>query len=477
MRYEQRTTQAARQKMGAKLIAAGRILEMSSLELTDRIDQELAANPALELAEESVCPACHCSMRNGVCLNCGSRRVEGNNGDVVGEALAAELPLYRVRPEPVDDDVEDPYMRAESPVTLQEHLRYQAHATLTDEDYPLADYLIANIDDRGLLDGTLEDAARDANVPLERLERVLQTIQGFEPAGVGARSPQEALLIQVRQLQQEHPDHGHAESIIRDHWQELAARAYGRIARALNVSRAEVEQTVEFIRANLDPYPGRQFRMFWENQPKNPDAVRRPDVIIRRDVDQYVIEVVESSDFVLRISESYRELQRRLADQKRGWVPPDWRHAVDSLKRADWFVQSIRMRRRTLQTVTEAIVAVQQPFLDTGLEEQLRPLTRAKLAAAVGKHESTISRALANKYVLLPPPASRIINYDRFFTPALSVKSIIGQLVQRESPYRPLTDRQICQILDTRGVRIARRTVAKYRLALNIPSSEQRGRR
>jgi len=462
--------------MAAKLIAAGRVLEMSSLELADRIDQELAANPALELAEEAVCPVCHCALRGASCLNCGLDRTAPQNPDALAQFLG-EPPLPRPRAEPADEEVEDPYLRAEMPVTLQEHLRLQARAGLPREDYDVSDYLIANIDDRGLLDCDPGEAARDLGIAVETVERVLGVIEGFDPAGVGARTSQQALLIQLRQLADEGTTDGCAERMIASHWNDLASQAYGRIARALGVSRDEVEKAAEFIRSNLDPYPGRQFHAFWQSQPGNPEAIRRPDVIIRRNLDQYVVEVVESSDFILRISESYRELQRMLVRQKRGWVPPEWRHAVDSLKRADWFIQSIRMRRGTVQTITEAIVEAQQPFLDTGMEEKLRPLTRARLARMVNKHESTVSRALANKFVLLPPPANYIIGYERFFTPALSAKSIIGQLVQRESPYRPLTDRQICQILESRGFKVARRTVAKYRLALNIPSSEQRGRR
>jgi RNA polymerase sigma-54 factor len=463
--------------MGAKLIAAGRILEMSSLELMDRIEQELAANPALEMAWESVCPVCRCALRGGVCLNCGHGRSERQQAEALAQYLS-EPPLPRPRVETTEEEVEDPYLRAEMPFTLAEHLRMQARSLLPAHDYHIADYLIANIDDRGLLDCDLAEAARDLGVPGERVQAVLAAVQGFEPAGVGARSPQEALLIQLKQLQQEN-GHGNgcAERMLRDHWHNLAAHSYGKIARALGVARSEVEAAAEFIRANLDPYPGRQFRAFWQNQPKNPNALPRADVIITRNVDEYVVEVVESSDFVLRASESYRELQRGFARQRRAWVQPDWQHALDCLRRADWFIQSLRMRRRTLQMVTEAIVAIQRPFLDTGQEDRLKPLTQAKLAQLVGKHESTISRALANKFVLLPPPADKIVGYDRFFTPSLSVKSVISQLVQRESPYRPLTDRQICQILETRGFTVARRTVAKYRLALNIPSSEQRGRR
>jgi RNA polymerase sigma-54 factor len=477
MRYEQRTRQVARQKMGAKLIAAGRILEMSSLELLDRVEQELATNPALELAEESVCPVCRYPLRAGACLNCGFGRGTRQPSEALARFLA-EPPLPRPRAEAPEEEVEEPYLRAETPFTLQEHLRLQARASLPAADYGIAEYLIANINDRGLLECDVEEAARDLGVPIERVSAVLESVQGFEPAGVGARTPQQALLIQLAQLQEENGGgNGCVERLLRDHFQDLATQSYTRIARALGVSRQEVDAAAEFIRSNLDPYPGRQFRAFWQSQPKNPQAIPRPDVIISRQVDQYLVEVMESSDFVLRISESYRELQRALAGQKRGWMQADWRQAVEAVKRADWFIQSIKMRRRTLQTVTEAIVELQQPFLDTGQEEKLRPLTQAKLAQIVHKHESTISRALANKFVLLPPPASRIISYDRFFTASLSAKSVISQLVQRESPYRPLTDRQICQVLATRGIKVARRTVAKYRLALNIPSSEQRGRR
>jgi RNA polymerase sigma-54 factor len=477
MRYEQRGRQVTRQKMGAKLIAAGRILEMSSLELLDRIEQEMAANPALELAEDSVCPVCRCSLRGGVCLNCGFGRSARQQADALAQYLA-EPPLPRPRPEAVEEETEDPYLRVETPFTLQEHLRLQARGVVSGEDYPIADYLIANIDDRGLLDCELSDAARDLRVPEQRVERVLRSLHGLEPAGVAARSPQEALLIQLQQLRDDGSNgNGCAERLLREHWHDLASQSYTKIARAMAVSRSEVEAAADFIRANLDPYPGRQFRVFWQSQPKNPQALPRPDVIITRHVENYVVEVVESSDFVLRISESYRQIQRALTRQRRGWIQPEWKHAVEGLKRADWFIQSIKMRRRTLQMVTEAIVEIQQPFLDTGQEDRLKPLTQAKLAGIVGKHESTISRALASKFVLLPPPAERIVGFDHFFTPSLSVKSVISQLVQRESPYRPLTDRQIGQILASRGFKVARRTVAKYRLALNIPSSEQRGRR
>jgi RNA polymerase sigma-54 factor len=177
------------------------------------------------------------------------------------------------------------------------------------------------------------------------------------------------------------------------------------------------------------------------------------------------------------VSESYRRLHRMLMRQGRSDSRNGWKQAVDQLRRADWFIQSIRMRRRTLQQVAEAVVEIHRPFLDTGLQEKLRPLTRAKVALLLGKHESTISRATANKYVFLPSPSSRVVGFDIFFKPSLSPKSIIEDIIRRESAGSPLTDMQICQLLSTRGFNIARRTVAKYRLALRIPSSEQRGRR
>ena len=474
MRLQQRTRRATktRQKMGAKLIAAGAVLQMSADELRGHIEQELSTNPALELSMEAICPACRSVLLGGTCRNCGLGRTQDSARQAAGDG-----PLPSLSPPPSPDESYDPFARAETPYDLQEHLRLQARLALDKALQPIGDYLIANIDDRGLLECDVAEVAATVGASPERVEEVIGVIQTFEPAGVGSRTPRESLLTQLAQLTEDGKGDSLAYEMVRDHWHELANHAYSRIARALRRPVEEIEQSAEFIRTRLDPYPGRQFRAFWDSKPRNPEAIQRADVVIRRDTDTYTVEIADRVDSALRISDAYRHLHRRLLRENRGWGTTQSQNAIDLLKRAEWFIQSIRMRYRTLRQVTESIVEVQRPFLDTGLEEKLRPLTRARLAQTLGKHESTISRAISNKYVLLPDPSSRIVGYDIFLTPSLSVKSIIADLIRRESPNRPLTDQQICQVLAQRGCRIARRTVAKYRLALQIPSSEQRGRK
>lgn len=461
-----------RQKMGAKLIAAGAILEMSSVELQLRVREEIATNPALEIVDEQLCPVCREPVRDGTCLNCGFSRPERYSPEVL--ALAYEdRPLTR-QAAPEEEDY-DPFARVEHPVSLQDHLRLQVRTVIQHEDLLLAEYLIANINEKGLIEGDLEEAAGALGTTLERVENTLAAIQTLDPPGVGSRTSQQALLAQLTQLEERGVRDSFARAIIESHWQELADHAYSRIAKALKVSSDAVQASVEFIRHNLDPYPGRDFRVSWDNQPGNSQAIQRPDAIIRRQEADYAVDIPDHPDFALRVSDAYRKLHRRLLREGKPWQDVEWQQALDHLRRADWFIQSIYMRRRTLQAVTEAIVEHQTPFLDTGQQERLRPLTRARLAQILDKHESTISRATANKFVLLPSPSNRILPYEFFFTPSLSAKSIIENVVRRESPTAPLTDAQICQVLTTRGFSLARRTVAKYRLALRIPSSAQRG--
>jgi len=462
MRYQQVARVATRQRMGAKLIAAGSVLEMSGVELQQRVEEELSLNPALEISDERLCPICHSYLRGSRCTVCGGV-----------PALPREETEYPSRPEP--DEPYDPFARAELPVTLSDHLRMQAHVALPRADYPLAAVLIADTNDRGLLDSSLADLALQAGASLPEITRVQAALQLLDPVGVCSSTPQEALLVQIRQLAAEQEVDPLAERIVREYWHELGRHAYSRIALDLGVTQEAVEEAVAFIVANLNPYPGNQFHPTGALLPGSPEIAVRPDVRIHAVLDEYKVEVLESSDLILRVAEPYRELRRR-AQHDPGALA-EWKSAVESVQRAEWFIQSLRMRRRTLRQVTECIVSLQRPFLDTGSEDRLQPMTRTKVARLMAKHESTISRAIANKFVLLPPPSNRIVPLDYFFSPGLSIKSQIEELINRESPDHPLTDQQLCQILATRGHHLARRTVAKYRLALRIPCSEQRGRR
>jgi RNA polymerase sigma-54 factor len=467
MRQDQVLSQRLRQKADFRLIAANQILQKGVGNLQQAIQEELSNNPALELQTEQLCPTCGFPLRKGECRFC-SKLAFIAEGKESGDQLSIYTPLPKdkssqgTRPE---------VSELEASISLAEHLRAQAQAALPTQDYPIADYLIANIDDKGLLQCELEEVAQELKRPLEKVGQVLSVLQGLDPLGVGARDPQEALLVQLSHLAVEQAVDPRAEEIIRTCWNDLANHRYEKIARKLHCEVKEVEKAVAFILNHLSPYPASGFLSRGQNPQES--NVRWPDLVIHREKDDYRVEVVESFESELRISDAFLKLRQSLS----GTLPRTGKEAaaLESLRRACFFLSCLKMRKKTLEEVGRAVVRLQQGFLDTGLEEHLRPLTRAKVGSLLGKHESTISRAVADKFVLLP--SQQLIPFEKFFARSAGPKSIIRDLIQREARNRTLTDQQIAQILASRGYPVARRTVTKYRLALRIPSSNQRRRR
>lgn len=471
MRAVQQTqTRAAQtQRISPRLVAAGAVLVMSSEELQLHIEQEVALNPALEIVWESQCPVCGRGMANGLCWQC--RFAAAHNGEAADRISDAPLPRF-----PPGDDGDSSYNPLENlqrPASLQEHVLLQARLVLGPGDLAIAEYLVGTLDDDGLLRGSPEEAARALGVELPRVEAVLSRLQGLDPPGVCARSAQESVLIQLRELAAEGPVPVLVEPMIRDHWHDLANHAYAKIARALQVSPEDVEEALAFVRESLYPYPGRLYHPSSNGEEEPQRRIYRPDVIVRRDLADYVVEVVTPFDFELRVSEAYRRLHLLARAQKE--ESPEYRLAMGQYHRATWLLQSLSLREQTLRQIAELLVAYQRPFLDTGSRDKLKPLTRTEVARHIGKHLSTVSRATAGKFILLPN--GDLVSFDHFFTPAEAPKSVVAELLSHEDPERPLTDEQIARILRLRGFRIARRTVAKYRLALRQPSSVQRGRR
>jgi RNA polymerase sigma-54 factor len=447
-------------QMGAKLIAAGTILEMSAEELREELETEAATNPALEIDEKLLCPTCRFPLHGNICFSC-----------VLASRRLSPVSSQFNRAEP--DESSDTILRLPGRTTLQDHIMFQARLCLDTKHLPIAEYLIESLDDRGLLACDPTEAAAALGVSSRHVERVMSVLQTLDPPGVCARSAREAVLAQLSQLEEEGKSHALARSIVREHWSDLAGRRFERIAEHLGVGVDEIRAAAHFIRTCLNPYPAAQFRLPW--QPQTVVEVPRPDAVIHRVGSDYAVEVLEAGESCLRISGSYYRLEHYLKEA----TEAQWRGkreiAQGHLDRARWLIQSLHMRRKTLQEITLAIVECQRPFLDTGSRQKLRRLTRASVARRIGKHESTVSRATANKFVLLPPPADRIASYDLFFTTSASAKATLCDILMREPSERPLTDKELCKILAARGYRVARRTVTKYRLSLRIPASPGRG--
>ncbi|HEV8671447.1 MAG TPA: RNA polymerase factor sigma-54 [Candidatus Limnocylindria bacterium] len=460
-------------KVTPKQIAANAILQLSSLELQDVINQELQENPALDLEEQQVCPLCGQPLPGRVCLNCFGLAKAPRQNDPETEPLEGASLMQRDD----GDDEFDPVVRAESEQTLAEWLSWNVRVLLPKRLLPIAEYLIGNINENGYIDPgvTVEDASKTMKVSSADGMRALRAIQSVEPWGIGARDVRECLLIQLQHLEEigaEIPPH--VREIITDHFRELGEHKFGDVAQALRITRDEVQAAWDYIKDNLNPHPAQGFAA-------GPDGTSiggrevglRPDVIITQsESGSYEVEVIESRRFSLRVNPVYRQLIVQLqAARKDGnnalpMNDEERQHVREYVTRAKFFIDNINQRRQTILRISEVIVDCQHDFLQHGIQS-LRPLTRAEVGERIGMHESTVSRATAGKFVLLP--SGQVVPFAMFFTASLGTKDVIKEIIEAEDRGRPFSDQEIVEKLaDAHGIKLARRTVAKYREELQI---------
>lgn len=470
MLIQQSLRQSLQQRIDPKLIQANTILQYTQMELQQAIEQELAENPALEVPEEDPCEGCE--MPKSLCVDCTVRKQSEALQDVDLSIHELEIPTDFQGDELGENDF---ISNIEAELTLQDHLRSLFGAVAPREYHEIGEYLITNINEEGYLECDLREVAEEFKVTQKDVEAALALLQSFEPAGVGARDLQECLRLQLEHLESDGQGNPVALAIVRDFWEDMLGGKLGRIARKLKVDQTEVEEAVHFIRKSLNPYPGNGFHAPWQHRSENAGATVRPDVIVRRTPAGYEIEVAGNESYALAINSYYRQAY---SDMKNGgakkYSEDDKKHITEFVERADIFIKNINQRRRTLRQITKAIVEFQTGYVETGSRAFFRPLTRTRISKALGMHESTVSRATANKYVQLP--SEEVVAFDFFFDNSVSVKDMIGEMIAHEDPKNPLSDQEIARILQERGLNVARRTVVKYREAQKILSSRQRRR-
>jgi RNA polymerase sigma-54 factor len=437
-----------------KQIVANKVLAMSSAQLQETIAQELDENPALEMVEEATCPTCGALLRGPVCLECGPRPAQHADADLPPSAGSMAS---------LDDAADDPIARAEAPFTLEEHLTWNLRTVLPPALHPVAAWVAGAIDDDGFLTATDAQIAEATGSTVSDAARVRKALRGMEPIGIGARDATECLLIQIAYLREqgdvEVPKI--AERLVHDHLAALGARHIREIARALGVSVEDVEAAAEFVRSHLHPYPASAFVAATSGDAPRP--ILRPDVLIREVDGELIAEVVESRSFTLRLAASYAEASAALRSGT--WSEAEKEHVRAHVGRARFFIDAVRRRRATLQRITNSLLERQREYLLHGVRH-LVPLTRAEVAAEIGVHESTVSRATAEKYVMLP--SGEVVPFDHFFTASLSVKDRIREMIAHEDSPHPRSDQEIADALMAEGIVLARRTVAKYREELQI---------
>ncbi len=353
---------------------------------------------------------------------------------------------------------------------LAEHLTWQLHqvAELEPVDLEIADWIVGNLDEQGYLRSTLEEIARQAGCEPEAVEKVLRVVQSLDPAGVGARDLRECLLLQLDRL-------GGGESLARrivdQHLEPLQKRDFRGLTRLLGVTIQEIADATRVIAA-LEPRPGRGFGG------EDPVYIS-PDIYVHKIGDEFHVLLNEDGLPKLRISSVYRDM---LSAGSRGDGQKDTRAYVhEKVRSAMWLIKSIHQRQRTIYKVMQSIIQHQRDFFEHGVAH-LKPLNLRDVADDIEMHESTVSRVTTNKYVHTPQGIfelkyffnSSINRFDGEALASESVKEKIRKIIESEDPARPMSDQRIAEMLKAANIDIARRTVTKYREAMNILSSTQR---
>jgi len=461
---EYSTDQGQFQRVSPRLVAANHILELSSLDLQAQIENELNDNPALERVDVPMCQTCGSEMIGSICPVC----IQRQKNDLPEDSSDWYERDYQAREYVAADDEFDPLTRVASEETLAEKLLSDLRPLIDQRDLPIAELLVGSLDDKGYLSWSIQDVAVQLDVDESRVRNILSHLQTLEPIGIGSRNLRECLLIQLRYLAERGISQPYAEEIISDYLYELGERKFSRIAHNLKITIADVAAVSDFAKERLNPHPGHGFALTNLRDRDSRAMYVLPDVIVTRTADGFDVEVVESKRFALRINSMYRTLSSSAGSE--GPLSSEEReHIRQYVHRAKQFIANISQRRQTLNKITWAIVEHQQDFLSRGIR-YLQPLSRAAIAAKLGIHESTVSRATAAKHIMLPD--GETIPYSHFFTPSLSVKDVMKEIIEREPD--SLTDADIASRLADRGIHIARRTVAKYRAQLDILPSRLR---
>jgi RNA polymerase sigma-54 factor len=466
MELNQETTQVLQTRVSPRLIAANHILEMSSQELHEAIEAEREDNPALELVDVTPCPTCGQPLEGDACPRCARKQQEEPKTVDPTEQYLENVAWNT--PTVTRDEEFDPLAMIAAQITLEEKLLTDLGAMLPEEDMPIAEYLVGSLDSDGYLRCSTYEVCSKFDADPETVEQIVGQLQSLEPPGIGARDVRECMVIQLQYLASIGKENPLAFILARDYLEELGKHKFARIAQELDVTVAEVEEAWEFIKTMLNPHPaGDAAGVPTRSGPRPVQGYVMPDVIITENEGKFEIEVVESRRFALSVNTMYTQLLAQVANDGARYSAEERKHIQHYVSRARMFIANINQRRQTIQKITTFLVDYQGDFLRDGIRH-LKPLTRAMLAEQTGIHESTVSRATAAKYVMLP--SGQVIPFSNFFTASLSVKDVIKDMIAAEE--RPLTDQEIAAKLLERGYTVARRTVAKYRDQLDIlPSS------
>ena len=447
-----------------------KLLPMSTLELSELLNQEMVENPMLEeVPTEELQPVEAAPEKAEEKKPAEKEKDTWDDqdyeyffGDYLDDGYRPRTPTEVKELPPIENTLS-------TSTSLSDHLLWQLSMQTDDPKLrEIGEAIIGNLDDDGYLVATVEELSAMGPWPTEDVESALRLVQSFDPIGVASRDLQECLLLQLRKI--DGMTGSPAERIVTEHMRLLQNHQVPELARKLGTSIDDLKQHIELIR-HLDPKPGSRY---------NPSQSQYviPDVYVVKVEDQYVAVLNEEGLPQLRISPVYRRLLDKSAtentDETRAYVKDKFRSAL-------WLIKSVEQRQKTIHKVATSIINFQKEFLDHGIE-YLRPLVLRDVANDIGMHESTVSRVVTNKYMHTP---QGVFEMKYFFhsgiassygeaVSSVTIKQRIRKIIEQEDPRKPLSDSKIVSILQREGLELARRTIAKYREELKIPTSNQR---
>lgn len=452
-------TTSLRQQPTAHLAQTMFLLELTAVELRQRVENELARNPALELLEEIHCPKCGRLMRgSGPCKVCF--KPDELNPDQPLVYFSTREDFFSPRSRALGDEEESSLEDyAPENITLAEYVLRQVAPDLSRPEQLTAAHILNSLDEDGLLLVNLVEIARYRNVPLSHVTKVLKIIQHADPLGVGSPTSQQAMLVQLEALGETQAVPEYADIAITQALDLLSHRRFSDLAHRLGISLRQAREIARFVGRNLNPFPA---RAHWGDV----TAARRthltgegvyyvPDIIISKlketNDSPLVVELALPVAGTLRVNPMFRESLQDAPEEKSN----EWKA---DLEQASLLVKCIQQRNHTMVRMLQLLTVLQRSFILNG-DEQLQPITRASLAEALNLHESTISRAVSGKAVQLPN--GHITPLSKFFDRSLHIRSVLKQIIEKET--RPLSDAALAKLLSQQGHVVARRTVAKYR--------------
>ena len=432
------------------------LLYMTSTELLQTIDVELSHNPALELVRERRCPMCGRKLPpQGPCPICSQAKTMDPDETIVFISPRDDFYSYSGSGSTSYDDIpEDPFSSKQ--LDLSTYVLRQVAPELENDEREIAAMILTNLDEDGFLAIEVREICRFHHTSHIKVEAVLKKIQRCDPLGVSARNIQEALLAQVEFLSESTKMPEFVRRSIRDEFNLLQKRNYSELAKKMGTSIQKIKLVAHYISDNLNPFPA---RANWGNyrQPNDntPEVFHQPDVLIyylnNKSGNPLVIEIITPSRGTLRLNPLFKKALKEQSEENQ----EEWKKDLD---KASLLIKCIQQRNNTMRQLMEHIVRIQKSFIIHG-ETQLEPLTRAEIAEELDVHESTISRAVANKTVQLPN--KKIIPMSTFFDRSLSVRAIMRNIIENEN--HAMNDTEVKKTLEKHGIKVARRTVAKYR--------------